>query len=60
MKRATAPASPERARDVRAEKIRSDIAKRLRPVCRNLTDEDFCALIERMTKVQLRAERRTY
>ena len=60
MKRVTASGSPERDRDVRAETIRSDLAKRLRPVCRNLTDEDFCALIERMTKVQLRAERRSY
>ncbi len=43
--------------DVRAEKVRADIAKRLRPICANLTDEEFWALIEQMTKVQLRGER---
>ena len=54
--------SPDRgsALDVRAEKIRDDIAKRLRPICRNLTDKDFFALIEEMTNVQLRGERRAH
>ena len=45
--------------DARAERIRLDIATRLRAICHNLTDEDFSALVEKMTKVQLRGERRT-
>ena len=50
--------SDESSPDVRAEKIREDIAKRLRPICANLTDDDFSALVEKMTNVQLRSERR--
>ena len=46
--------------DVRAAKIREDIAKRLRPICANLTDEDFFALVEQMTNIQLRGERRAH
>jgi hypothetical protein len=58
MKSVPALASDDTSRDDRAEKIRRDIAKRLRPVCLNLTDDDFFALIEQMTQVQLRGERR--
>ena len=45
--------------DARAEKIRLDIATRLRDICHNLTDEEFSALVEKMTNVQLKGERRT-
>lgn len=58
----TVPSLPsdESSPDVRAEKIRNDIAKRLRHICANLTDEEFSALIEQMTNVQLRGERRAH
>ena len=58
----TVPSLPsdEPSPDVRAEKIRNDIAKRLRHICANLTDEEFSALIEQMTNVQLRGERRAH
>lgn len=49
--------SDESSPDVRAEKIRADIAKRLRHICASLTDDEFSALVEQMTKVQLRGER---
>ena len=45
--------------DARAERIRFDIAARLRGICHNFTDEEFSALIDKMTSVQLRGERRT-
>ena len=45
--------------DARAERIRLDITKRLRSICNNLTDEEFAALVEKMTNIQLRGERRT-
>ena len=56
----TVPVVPfdESPPDVRAERVRDDIAKRLRHICANLTDDEFSALIEQMTKVQLRGERR--
>ena len=54
----SSPTPGESALNVRADKIRNDIATRLRPVCRNLSDEEFSALIEQMTQVQLRGERR--
>ena len=60
MKTVPSSASGQSAPDVRAERIRDDIAKRLRPICSNLTDEEFCALIEQMTNVQLRGERRAH
>ena len=44
--------------DARAEKIRLDIARRLRSICSNLSDEEFAALVEKMTNIQLRGERR--
>ena len=47
-----------RSRELRAEKIREDIAKRVRPVCMDLSDEEFAALIDKMTREQLRGEGR--
>lgn len=46
------------ANEARAEKVRGDIARRLRHVCRDMSDEDFLALVEKMTQVQLRGELR--
>lgn len=56
MKIAPTSAPGESSRDRRAETIRNDIAARLRPVCRSMSDEEFFALIEQMTQVQLRGE----
>ena len=50
--------SSEVPADARTERIRLDIATRLRAICHNLTDEDFSALVDKMTNVQLRGERR--
>ena len=58
MKSVTPSASGDLSRDVRVGRIRNDIAKRLRSVCSNLTDDEFVTLIEQMTEVQLRSEGR--
>jgi hypothetical protein len=42
----------------RRELIRGDIARRLRSICSEYSDEDFNRLVERMTDEQLRGERR--
>ena len=60
MKTVLSSPSGEPSPDVRAEKIRDEIANRLRHICANLTDEDFSALIEKMTNLQLRGERRAH
>lgn len=44
--------------DLRGQGIRDDIAKRIRCVCGHLSEEDFAALVDSMTRVQLRGERR--
>lgn len=42
----------------RHEKIRKDIATRLRRACSDMSEEDFAALVDKMLKVQLAAETR--
>jgi hypothetical protein len=42
----------------RIEGVRTSIANRLRKACSHLSDEEFAALVEKMTKVQLGGERR--
>ena len=44
---------------LRAKSIRDDISKRLRRVCSHLSDEDFAALVDQMTKNQLHFEGRS-
>jgi hypothetical protein len=41
---------------LRIEKIRADIAKRLRKACGHLSEEDFAILVEKLTRVQLGGE----
>jgi len=48
----------ERKRELRTEKIRQDIATRLRPVCSHLPEDEFAALVDKITSVQLRGEGR--
>jgi hypothetical protein len=43
----------------RIERIRADIAGRLRKSCLNLSDEDFARLVEKMTRVQTGGEGRS-
>ena len=50
--------SLEEERDLRAQMIRSDIAKRLRRACSYLSEVEFAALVEKMTAEQLRGEGR--
>jgi hypothetical protein len=45
-------------RTARFEMVRNDIAKRLRKACGHITDADFALLVEKMARVQLRAETR--
>jgi len=40
----------------RLEKARKDIARRLKRICSNLSEEDFQSLVEKMAKEQLRSE----
>jgi hypothetical protein len=49
----------EREDRIRSEQVRSDVANRLRNACGYLGDADFEALVEKITAVQLRGERRT-
>ena len=41
---------------LRLDKIRKDVATRLRKACEYLSDEDFTVLVEKIALVQLRAE----
>lgn len=41
----------------RNEKVRSGIAKRLRKACSYLSDAEFLVLVDKITNVQLTAER---
>ena len=43
-------------RRVRFEEIRTDIAQRVRDVCRGMTTEECDALLSRMARVQLKYE----
>jgi len=49
----------EEERDLRAQAIRNDISKRLRRACSYLSEDDFAALVEKMTREQLRGEGRS-
>jgi hypothetical protein len=42
----------------RREMIRADIAKRLRNVCRHLSDQEFAKLVESMVDQKIKGERR--
>ncbi len=44
----------------RKETIRADLARRLRNICANLSEEEFCKLVEKMTSQQMRSERRPF
>ena len=49
------PDTPEQ----REECVRNDLLKRLRPVCKDLPEQDFQDLVAAMTREQLRSERLT-
>lgn len=49
----------EQADNVRHERIRKDIATRLRKACSHLPDDDFAALVETMVMHQLKSEGRS-
>ena len=49
----------EKHKNNRLESLKRDIAKRLLKACRDLTDEDFAALVEKIARVQLRGEARS-
>ncbi len=53
-----ATASFEEGDQLRTEKIRSDLAKRLKNACSYLSEEEFRVLLDKMTKVQLEGEGR--
>ena len=42
----------------RIEKVRGDITARLRKACDHLSDEEFSALVDKMTQVQVNGEER--
>ena len=42
----------------RRDRIRDDIARRVRRVCSHLTEADFGGLVEEMTDRQIKGERR--
>jgi len=43
---------------LREKEVREEIARRLRRVCGNFSEEDFDRLVQKMTERQLRDERR--
>ena len=45
--------------ELRTEKIRSDLAQRLKNVCSYLSEEEFRVLLDKMTRVQLGGEGRS-
>jgi hypothetical protein len=45
--------------ELRTEKIRSDLAERLKNACSYLNEEEFRVLLDKMTSVQLGAEGRS-
>ncbi|MEP6857555.1 MAG: hypothetical protein ABI994_04145 [Gemmatimonadales bacterium] len=53
-----ATASFEQADQLRTEKIRTDLAARLKKACSYLSEEEFRVLLDKMTKVQLEGEGR--
>jgi len=51
---------PTSGRDrTRREVIRDDIARRIRRVCAHFSEEDFSALVDKMTERQIRSEHRS-
>ena len=44
----------------RREAIRTDLIRRLRSVCANLSDEEFNKLVDTMTEQKLRSERKPF
>jgi hypothetical protein len=48
----------EREDKVRSDQVRSDVASRLKKACCHLQDAEFAALVDKITAVQLRGERR--
>ena len=54
-----ATASFEQADQLRTEKIRTDLAKRLKNACSYLSEEEFRVLLDKMTSVQLGGEGRS-
>ena len=51
------PTSLDLETKARNEKVRSGIAKRLKKACSYLTDPEFVVLVDKITNVQLVAER---
>lgn len=54
-----APANFEQGEQLRIEKIRSDLAARLKKACSHLPEEEFRVLLDKMTRVQLGGEGRS-
>jgi hypothetical protein len=50
--------SPAPTRDERLAALRSDLARRLRPLCSAMPDDEFDALVRQMAERQLRYELR--
>jgi hypothetical protein len=48
----------DREDKIRFEQLRKDVANRLKRACGHLTDADFQQLVDKITAVQLRGERR--
>jgi hypothetical protein len=48
----------ERERTARFEMVRNDLARRLRKACGHISDADFALLVDKIARVQLRAETR--
>ena len=57
--RPKATASFEERDQLRTEKVRSDLAARLKKACSYLSEDEFSVLLDKMTKVQLGGEGRT-
>ena len=49
----------EQGEELRIEKIRSDLAARLKKACSYLDEEEFRVLLDKMTRVQLGGEGRS-
>ena len=49
----------QRARDERLDLIAAELRRRIRPVCRDMPEELFFEMIERMAAIQLKYEGRT-
>jgi hypothetical protein len=49
----------EEGDQVRTEKVRSDLAARLKSACSYLSEEEFNVLVDKMTRVQLGGEGRS-